>query len=63
MGDRPINGTNDWTKYEIVLDVPENSAKIFYGVLISGAGQIWVGDIVFEIVGNDVPSTNKIKEE
>lgn len=63
MSDRPIKGTNDWTKYEIVLDVPENSAKIFYGVLISGAGQVWLGDFTFEVVGNDVPSTNMIKEE
>jgi len=63
MGDRPIKGTNDWTKYEIVLDVPENSAGIAYGVLISGDGQVWLGNLSFEVVGNDVPSTNMIKEE
>ncbi len=63
MYDRPIKGTNDWTKYEIVLDVPENSAGIAYGVLVSGNGQVWIGSLSFKVVGNDVPSTNIQKEE
>jgi hypothetical protein len=28
MNDRPIQGTTDWQKYEIVLDVPDSSAAI-----------------------------------
>jgi hypothetical protein len=63
MGNRPITGTNDWTKYEIVLDIPENSTGIGYGVLISGSGQVWLGNLSIDVVGDDVPSTNMDKKE
>ncbi len=63
MANRPIKGTNDWTSYEIVLDIPDNSTGIVYGVLVSGNGQGWFNYISLEVVGNDVPSTNTIKEE
>jgi hypothetical protein len=58
MSNRPIKGTSDWTKYEIVLDVPENSTGIAYGVLINGTGQVWLKDFSLEAVGNDVPTTD-----
>jgi hypothetical protein len=61
MHNRPLKGTKDWTKYEIVLDVPENSTGIAYGVLINGSGQVWLGSFSFEVVGDDVPSTNMEK--
>ena len=63
MQNRPIKGSNEWTNYEIVLDVPENSTGIAYGVLVSGNGQIWFSSLSFEVVGTDVPSTNIQKEE
>lgn len=50
MQDRPIKGSKDWTKCEIVLDVPEESATLNFGVLLSGTGKIWLDDISFEIV-------------
>jgi hypothetical protein len=62
MKNRPIEGTNDWQKYEIVLDVPDNSTGVFYGVLIHGNGQAWLGDFSFEIVGDDVKTTNMLKQ-
>lgn len=57
MSDRPIKGTTDWTKYEIVLDVPSNASKLAYGALLSGTGQIWFDSIAFEIVDASVPLT------
>lgn len=57
MEDRPIKGTTGWTRYQIVLDVPENSAAIAFGVLILGSGQLWATDFEFEVVGMDVPTT------
>ena len=50
MQDRAIKGTTDWTKYEIILDVPEESATLNFGVLLSGTGKIWIDNISFEIV-------------
>lgn len=61
MSDRPIKGTNDWTKYEIVLDVPKGSKGIGYGVLIHETGEAWFPDLTLEVVGNDVPLTNMMK--
>lgn len=62
MGNRPIKGTNDWQKYEIVLDVPEKSAGIFYGVLAFKTGEVWITELSMEIVGDDVPTTNMLTE-
>lgn len=60
MGDRPIKGTTDWTKYEIELDVPSNSSLIAYGALLAGTGQIWFDNIRFEIVGESVPTSGSV---
>jgi hypothetical protein len=59
MQDRAIKGTNEWKKYEIVLDVPKNSVRIAYGVLVSGEGTVWMDDLNFEVVSKDVPLTKK----
>lgn len=58
MGKRPVKGTTDWTRCEIVLDVPESSAGVSFGFLLKGPGQAWFDDLTFEVVGQDVPTTN-----
>lgn len=58
MGDRPIVGSNEWNYYHIVLDVPENSAVIAFGVLLSGNGQVWIDELKFEEVNQQTPTTN-----
>lgn len=58
MSDRPIKGDNEWNHYAIVLDVPENSAVIAFGVLLSGKGHVWVDEITFEEVDHNTPTTN-----
>ena len=57
---RPISGTTDWTKYEIILDVPANATNIGFGAQLSGTGQIWFDNIQFEIVDESVPVTGWI---
>lgn len=52
MEDRPIKGTTNWKKYEILLDVPEHASNIAYGCLLSGTGQVWFDKFTFEILGN-----------
>jgi hypothetical protein len=49
MEDRPITGTTDWGKYEIVLNVPENSTGILYGILLAGTGEAWVNGMQLEL--------------
>jgi hypothetical protein len=58
MQDRPIKGTTGWTRYQIVLDVPEDSIHIAFGLLLSGPGQVWIAEVSLEIVSSDVPTTD-----
>ncbi|SOC24650.1 AraC-like DNA-binding protein [Ureibacillus xyleni] len=58
MSDRPIVGNNEWNHYHIVLDVPENSAVIAFGVLLSGNGQVWIDELKFKEVDKQTPTTN-----
>lgn len=60
MGDRKIKGTTPWTKYEIILDVPENSTTINYGVLLDETGKVWIDDLTFEEVSKEDKSTGKV---
>ena len=61
MQDRPIKGTTDWKQYEVILDVPMTSTGIFYGVLTSGTGTVWIDDAKLEVVPQTV-STTSLKE-
>jgi hypothetical protein len=58
MADRPIGGTRGWAEYQVVLDVPDDSANVAFGLLLSGAGQVWMAEIRLEIVSLNVPTTN-----
>lgn len=60
--DRSIKGTTEWTKYEIVLDVPVKATNMAFGALLAGTGQIWFDNLKFEIVDNTVPTTGKGNE-
>ncbi|MFC9540808.1 helix-turn-helix domain-containing protein [Lysinibacillus sp. NPDC056959] len=58
MNDRPIIGTNNWNRYSIVLDVPENSAIISFGILLAGKGEVWLDGLRFEVVDKNTPTTH-----
>lgn len=57
MQNRPIKGTSDWRRYDVVLDVPQESTGIFFGVLLSGSGEVWLNEAKIEIVGAEVLPT------
>lgn len=61
MQKRPIKGSTDWIKYEVVLFVPAEATSISYGVLLDGTGQIWLKDLVLEVVDDTVPETGPNK--
>ena len=58
MQNRALKGSNDWGMHDIVLDVPENSIDILYGVLLAGKGQIWAKDLHLQIVDESVEITD-----
>ncbi len=59
MHDRPVKGTQDWRRYEVVLDVPNDATGIFFGVLLNGGGSVMMSDAKVETVGLDVQTTTK----
>ncbi len=63
MYNRFIQGTTEWNHYSVVLDVPEDSASIYFGVLLIGAGKVWADGFRFEEVDKKVPTTNMFAQE
>jgi hypothetical protein len=61
MQDRPVKGTTEWQKVEIVLDVPEKAVSIAFGLMLMGGGQVWVDDIQLKTVSRDVRVTNLLR--
>jgi len=57
MQSRPIRGSTDWTRHDVVLDVAPAAARLAFGVLLDGAGAVWLREVSLEIVGDDVPVT------
>ncbi len=57
MARRPLVGTVDWKRCEIVLDIPEEARGLHYGALLVGEGTVWVDDLTLEAVGADIPTT------
>ncbi len=52
-----IRGTTDWTKHEIVFDIPNDTAFIKFSLRMMGAGRVWLDEIDFEIVDSSVSVT------
>jgi hypothetical protein len=57
MGNRPIKGTTEWARYEIVLNVPVEAVAIFFGALLEGHGTLWSDNFEFGVVDASVPIT------
>jgi hypothetical protein len=59
MQSRPIKGSTDWTRVEIVLDVPGDAKDIAFGILLSRDGEVWLDDVKLEVVPTNVPVTGR----
>lgn len=59
MKAQAITGTNDWKKYSIELDYPEEEAKMIYvGGILVGSGEAWFDD--FQVFIDNI-SITKLK--
>lgn len=63
MRERPLLGSMEWKQFEIVLDVPTMSDEISFGLLLQGKGQVWIDNIQFSKVGEDIPVTDLFKNK
>ncbi|MDI9309007.1 MAG: helix-turn-helix transcriptional regulator [Limnohabitans sp.] len=61
MHDRPLKGDTDWTKCEIILNVPKESSTLNYGVLLNGTGEVYFDRISIEILGDMTDDTTEKK--
>jgi hypothetical protein len=57
MQQRAIKGSNDWQRFDVVLDVDPGATSIAFGVLLAGSGGVWFDDLKFEIVPSTVAIT------
>jgi hypothetical protein len=57
MQSRPIKGTADWKRCDVVLDVSSDASAIAFGLLLAGPGQVWFDDLQIEAVDSTVPVT------
>ena len=55
--DRRVEGTQDWETRDIVVDIPPEGVTILIGAMLTGDGELWVDDLSFEAVAEDVPLT------
>ncbi|WP_370046800.1 helix-turn-helix domain-containing protein [Lysinibacillus sp. RC79] len=58
MSNRPIKGNTNWNRYSIILDVPDQSAVISFGIILAGQGTVWADQFTFEEVNKSIPTTN-----
>jgi hypothetical protein len=61
MSDRPIQGTTDWGRHDLVLDVSDQATLILFGLVMAGAGTAWVDEITLERVDTNVPLTGALQ--
>jgi hypothetical protein len=59
MQNRAVRGTAQWGAHDVVLDVPVDATSISFGILLSGAGEVWMGNLSFEVVDDSVAVTSK----
>lgn len=57
MENRPIKGTSDWRKVDVVLDVASETQSISLGLLLKGEGKVWMAEPTLEIVDQSIPAT------
>ncbi|RKG72295.1 AraC family transcriptional regulator [Corallococcus exercitus] len=58
MQSRALVGTHGCQRYDVVLDVPLEATTIMAGLIMSGAGQAWLGGVRFETVDASVKTTD-----
>jgi hypothetical protein len=60
MHDRPIRGSSDWKRYEVVLDVADDASRLTFGMLVLGKGTAWLDGVEIEIVDESVGVTGGV---
>ena len=57
MASRPVSGTKSWQRYDVVLDVPAESASIVFGFLLAGSGKVKAAEFTLDAVDASTATT------
>jgi hypothetical protein len=58
MQTRALVGSTPCQRHEVVLDVPREAKFVWLGLMLSGAGNAWIGGVRFDVVDQSVASTD-----
>jgi hypothetical protein len=61
--DQRLKGTNDFRTLACVLDVPEDTIGLGYGLILTGPGTAWIGTPTLEAVSQEVPVSPHLPAE
>ncbi len=50
LADHIIRGSHDWTQREVVLAIPPDAELVEVGILLRGAGSVWLDDVELAVV-------------
>jgi len=53
MYGRNITCTREWERYKVVLDIPEESDYINFGIRVRGRGEVWISSVTFDETKDD----------
>lgn len=42
--------SNDWKEYELIIDIPDETNELRFGVILQGIGKLWTDDFKIEVV-------------
>ena len=58
MQNRPLRGSFDWRRVEVVLDVPSEASAVAFGLLLTGRGAVRMSHLGLEVVDQSVSVTD-----
>src|SRR4029078_1436570 len=56
MDGREVFGPRDWSRFDIVSDVPPDGVEIRVRTIVVGEGTLWADGLEVGVVGKDVPT-------
>ena len=55
--DNPVSGNTEWTRRELVVDVPQDAFGVTFGLILNGTGTVWLDDVTLDVVSPVTPRT------
>jgi hypothetical protein len=57
MSNRLVHGTTPFTRYDLVIDIPDKAKEVRFGAMLNGTGKIWIDDFHLDEVDATTPVT------